>query len=449
MVSKLTLGRGFSCLLCLRDESFCVLTSTSSSLLGGFHSFFTFSLRLISFGVSLLFVFLVRFMATYICSSVAQIFVGKTKDTVPIQKALSSCSNILIPKGNFLTGPLNVSSNTIITLEGTLLGSTDLEDWPLVDWLPSYGRGRDKPGNISYFFGNSNSMIGPRYHPFIWAYKAVNVTINGSGEINGQSNSFWWEIKKKLNHTRPRLVEFEFAQHVRIEGIKLSYSPFWTLHIVYCDDVVVEGIEIYNPLGSPNTDGIDPDSSSNVLINNVDIRTSDDCISIKSGWKDAGYEFGRPSVNITVSNSRFHAGSGLAIGSETAGGVQNVLFANLTLYPLIVNAVRLKAAVGNGGIIKNVTYDNIYLEGVLVAFFANTCYECGSTPPPGVPATQIQDINVRNIKGYAGETAKIECTQDIPCMYWNFRDVDITSVLGWSCKYAGGTSGNVHPSPCF
>lgn len=275
------------------------------------------------------------------------------------------------------------------------------------------------------------------------------MTITGSGEINGQAEEFWWKIRHTLNHTRPRLVEFEFSEHVQLRDIKLSYSPFWTLHIVYCDDVVVDGIEIYNPLGSPNTDGIDPDSSSNVLINNVDIHTSDDCISVKSGWHEAGYKFGRPSVNITIANSRMHAGSGLAIGSETAGGVENILFTNLTLSPLVVNAVRLKAAVGNGGIIRNVTYANLYLEGVVVAFFADTCYECGSTPPPGVPFTHIEDVNVKNIKGYAGETAKISCTEDIPCLKWNFVDVDITSVIGWRCKHAGGTASHVHPKPCF
>ena len=102
-------------------------------------------------------------------------------------------------------------------------------------------------------------------------------------------------------------------------------SPFWNLHPVYCDNVIIKGVTITSTIPSPNTDGIDPDSCSNVIISNVTIDIGDDCIAVKSGMDGQGRRIGRPSENILIENSHMFRGhAGVAIGSDASGGVRNV-----------------------------------------------------------------------------------------------------------------------------
>ena len=98
----------------------------------------------------------------------------------------------------------------------------------------------------------------------------------------------------------PSLIEVMNCEQLRITNLTLRNSPFWTIHPVYCDDVVVADVNIFAPLDSPNTDGIDPDSCSNVLIERCYVESGDDGIAIKSGWDCFGQAVNRPTVNITI-----------------------------------------------------------------------------------------------------------------------------------------------------
>jgi polygalacturonase len=108
---------------------------------------------------------------------------------------------------------------------------------------------------------------------------------------------------------------------VRVEGVTIQNSPFWQLVPYYCDDVVIHNVRILAPYPSPNTDAVDPFSSSNVRIDHLYADTGDDNIAIKSGSIDSpgGDD---PSRNITISDCTFLHGHGLSIGSEIAGGAQ-------------------------------------------------------------------------------------------------------------------------------
>ena len=84
--------------------------------------------------------------------------------------------------------------------------------------------------------------------------------------------------------------------------LRMKDSPFWNNHFLDCDGVHVRGVTIEAPDDSPNTDGWDPDSATNVLIEDSSYRGGDDCIAIKSGWDCFGVAYGKPSANITVRN---------------------------------------------------------------------------------------------------------------------------------------------------
>ena len=156
----------------------------------------------------------------------------------------------------FLTGPFNLTSNLrlVVAPNTTLLGSTDLVEWPLIAPLASYGQGRDHPG--------------PRRVSLIHGFGLRNVTVTGGGTIDGQG-AFWWRRHRASEagspgaerFTRGHLVEFVRSQSVELSHLTLRNSPFWTVHPAFCSDVEVHHVAIHNPPDSPQTDGIDPDSS--------------------------------------------------------------------------------------------------------------------------------------------------------------------------------------------
>jgi polygalacturonase len=163
-------------------------------------------------------------------------------------------------------------------------------------------------------------------------------------------------------------------------------SPFWTIHPYVSTNVTISDIKVSNPPGAPNTDGLDIDSCNGVLVQNIEIDTSDDHIAIKSGRGAEGLAFNTPSQNIVVQHSTFGIGAGLAIGSETAGSVRNVTFSHLKL-SLSANLVRLKGCVSNGGTIENILYSDISLKGGYVAIFVRRSNSCLPSPTrvPNLP----------------------------------------------------------------
>ncbi len=122
---------------------------------------------------------------------------------------------------------------------------------------------------------------------------------------------------------RPRLVVFDHCIHVLVEGVTIQNSPMWQLVPYYSDDVTIRNVRLLAPANSPNTDAIDPFSSSNVRIDHVFADVGDDDIAIKSGAANSpGPD--QPSRDITITDCTFQHGHGLSVGSELAGGAQNI-----------------------------------------------------------------------------------------------------------------------------
>ena len=241
---------------------------------------------------------------------------GKTFDTASVQKCVGLVAGaagegrgvVLIPPGKYLLAPFNLTSHAVLRVEAgaTLIATDDEEHWPVVEKLPSYPRPVE----------NDDGMHG-RYVAFIGCFKCDNVTIDGGGEIDGQGFQWWLRSgrlpghKKTLKHTRGRLIEPMFSSSVVIRDITLRNSPFWTVHPYACSGVLVENVVIGAPVWSRNTDGIDPDSSTNVIIRNCTLSGGDDNVAIKSGKDEAGRAFGRPSANILVEDCKVLHGDGI------------------------------------------------------------------------------------------------------------------------------------------
>ena len=260
---------------------------------------------------------------------------------------------------------------------------------------------------------------------------------------------YWWRKydEGNLNKTRPRLIELSFSSHFLISQIQLKNSPFWTVHLYSSDHILIDNITINNPLIAPNADGIDVDSSSDVIIRNVFIETSDDHISLKSGENSEGFQFNRSTSNVIIENSNFGIGAGLAIGSETSGGISDVNFVNNSM-KLTGNGVRFKTCPHYGYPIENVKFDGLELTNGGIAIYVNENYEC-STENKTIPNGGFHYITIENMKGDVGEAGDFSCF-DGGCSYFLLENISLQSAIGFRCvNVTNSQSIDVSPPPCF
>ena len=311
---------------------------------------------------------------------------GITFDTEAIQKALDACSGtggtVEVPAGTYLTKPLLIGSKSTLLLDegSTLLGSTNYSDWMKVpgDWL--------------------EVKASSEFIPLIGGKDLSEVTLTGTGVIDGNGSLWWGEAEKarqkKSGFTlpRPNLIGILRCKNLKIENITLQNSPKFHLVPTECEGVLISHVTIRAPERAANTDAIDPSNCKDVVITRCLIDVGDDNVAIKSGKKVAGRDFG--CENIIVSDCAFLHGHGMSIGSETAGGVRNVSVRNCT-FENTENGIRIKSAPGKGGIVENISFDNISMKNVNPAITFTCFYEnnsAGDASLPGTPAADSEKI---------------------------------------------------------
>lgn len=333
---------------------------------------------------------------------------------------------------------------TLYLAKGAVIKAVqDSSNWPVIAPLPSYGRGRERPGG--------------RYISLIHGDGVHDVVITGeNGTIDGQGDA-WWNMWRTgtLKYTRPSLVEFVNSYNIIISNVMFLNSPFWNIHPVYCRNVVVRYVTILAPRDSPNTDGVDPDSSNNVCIEDSYISTGDDLVAVKSGWDEYGIAYGRCSYDITIRRiSGSSPFAGVAVGSEASGGVANVLAEHLNFYDMGVG-INIKTNIGRGGFIKNITVSNVYMEnsrkGLKIAGDAGD-HPDDKFDPNALPI--VKDITIKNIWGVNVQQAgSIYGLRDSPftgiCLSnINLRGATRPRSVPWTCSYVSGAASLVSPWPC-
>ncbi|PIN20793.1 hypothetical protein CDL12_06517 [Handroanthus impetiginosus] len=378
---------------------------------------------------------------------------GKTSNTAAFRKAMEYMegfkgrggAQLNIPPGRWLTGSFNLTSDFTLFLENGafLLGSQDPEEWPIIEPLPSYGRGREREGgrHISLIHGNS----------------LTNVVITGhNGTIDGQGK-MWWDLwwNKTLKHTRGHLVELINSHNILISNLTFLNSPFWTVHPVYSSNVVIRDMTILAPLNAPNTDGIDPDSSVNVCIEDCYIESGDDLVAVKSGWDHYGIAIAKPSTNITIRrvSGTTPTCSGIGIGSEMSGGIRDVLVEDLYVRDSAAG-VRIKTDKGRGGYITNITIRNVMMERVKVPIrFSRGANDHPDEKwdPKALP--KVRGISISNVTSLGSRKAPLlEGIEGAPFEDICMKDVSflgLPSSMRWNCEFVSGFSEGVSPMPCL
>lgn len=320
---------------------------------------------------------------------------GGTDWTEAFQRAIADVDTngggtLFVPAGVYVTRSIELVSNmTLYLCAGSELSFSDeIEKYEILD-------------------GEFEGIAGPMYKPLIYMSHRKNVSIKGEGTLNGNGRRWWEKIwDKTLVEARPCLIYFEYCENVKIEDVFLTMSPVWTVHPLYSKNVVVHGVTIVNPADSPNTDGINPDSCSNVRISDCYIDVGDDCIAIKAGVEETPNK--QVCENITITNcNMIHGHGGVVIGSEMSGGVRNVTVSNC-IFQDTDRGIRLKTRRRRGGFMEQLSFNNIIMDRVMCPFVFNLYYFCGKlgkepwvsdrAPAPvdeGTPA--IRNISISNM----------------------------------------------------
>ncbi len=365
---------------------------------------------------------------------------GTTKNTTAIQSAIDDCAKagggtVQLSGGVFVSGPIVLKSNVALDLAKgtTLFGSPDHADYP-----------------------KKTEFRAPGTQSLVSATNAENIAITGSGTIDGNGESWWEEARKTHNagvvgavDFRPRLVVFDHCKHVRIEGVTIQNSPSWQVVPYYTDDTVIRNVRILAPQHSPNTDAIDPFSSSNMIIDHVYADVGDDNIAIKSGIIDSpGPD--EPSTNITITDCEFMHGHGLSIGSEIAGGANNI-HAERIHFKGTDQGIRIKANRDRGNQVYNISFKDITMEDVKTSILISAYYP--KVLPEGevaaAPVTRLtpffHDISIENVNSVkSGVAGVIVGLPESPVKNVVLKNINIAAEKGMTIAYANVSATNLH-----
>ncbi len=323
---------------------------------------------------------------------------GRTDATAALRAAIEAChraggGRVVVPPGVFLTGPVHLKSNVDLHVsEGATLRFR-----------------RDPAAYLPVVLTRWEGVELMGYSPLVYAHGQTNVAVTGKGTLDGQADAgHWWPWKggghpesqkpdrDRLlqqaeagvpvgervygagHYLRPQFVQPYRCTNVLIEGVTITNAPMWVVHPVLSTNVTVRGVTIVS--AGPNNDGCDPDSSTDVLIEDATFDTGDDCIAIKSGRNADGRRLSAPSERIVVRGCRMRAGhGGVTIGSEVSGSVRDVFVERSSMSsPRLERGIRLKTNAMRGGTIENVFVRDVEIGEVGSAIDVDMLYEEGA-----------------------------------------------------------------------
>jgi polygalacturonase len=390
---------------------------------------------------------------------------GTTVNTKAIQAAIDKAAAnkkggvVVIPKGTFLSGAIFLKQgvNLLVEKDGVLKGTTNPDDYPQIQ---SRWEGTEEMYTAS--FVNAEGVTG--------------LTISGEGTIDGSGED--WVQKNPFRRPagprpagpaagapaptdpaavaaapmapqppqprpaaapgpprrgRPRLIGIQNSKDVTVTGLHLNNQAVWCLFVLYSQNVEINNVRITAEHNIPSSDGMDIDSSKHVHIDNVFIDDDDDCISIKSGKDADGLRVNRPAEDILIENSHFAYGQGgVAMGSETSGGIRNVTVLNCVFDSDNWAPIRFKTQPSRGGVVENITYKNITLHQTRQAFEMNMEWRMvGPRLPDSNPLPVVRNVKIINVNGDVKSVGAIHGLPGSPIQGITFENCHITADRGF------------------
>lgn len=287
---------------------------------------------------------------------------GKTMDTRSIQKAVDACAadgggTVTVPAGEYLTGTIRLKSDVTLYLSpgARLVGSPDIRDYAGIGYI------HNELGEVK---------------PLVWAMDAENVAIEGEGEIFFNGRAFMdystynvnlavevtadYDDRQKSEAVvkfleRPNQpVFFHNCTNVRLDGIRMTDAPCWTVTLSNCDRVRITSLLIDNHPQISNSDGIHISASRDVMISDCAIYAGDDCIAMTciTDWNGQ-------TENVIVSDCIFSSRSACVRVGHMASKVRNVVVSDVVM----TGSNRgIAVFAGREGRVENVSFDNIMMQ---------------------------------------------------------------------------------------
>ncbi len=348
---------------------------------------------------------------------------GVTDETASLQSCIDQAVGqgggmVVLGPGVHRTGPLRLGSGVELHLDA---GAT-------LSFIPDFSR---YPPVRTRWEGVECWAM----HPLLFSSGARDVALSGEGALDGNGPVWWDDLRairasgrtyperpfelelaslnkdyrnqasggggRETQFLRPPLVQFMECVGVRIEGVRLSSSPFWNTHLVYCRGVTVRGVLFKNPPNAPNTDGLDIDSCLDVTVEDCVFDVGDDCLCLKSGSGEDGVRVNKPTERVTVRDCTLLAGhGGVVIGSETAGGVRDVDISHCRFLGTD-RGLRIKTRRGRGGAVENIALRDCSMEGTLCPVVIN-CYYGPGGPSSDSPTFSVHPQEITPTTPYLG-----------------------------------------------
>lgn len=280
-------------------------------------------------------------------------------------------ATVYVPPGVWRTGPVFLKSDVFVHLpEGaTIKGVADRAAYGVLEAFGADGR----------LQASWEGVPARCYGSLFTAIDADRVVIAGKGVIDGAgAEGDWWEWPKETRDgaRRPRTVFANRCTQLKLAGLTVRNSPSWTIHPLDCAGAVFADLVIENPPDSPNTDGLNPESSTDIEIVGVRFSVGDDCIAIKAGkiWPDGTVP--APTRNVSVRYCFMERGhGGVVIGSEMSGSVTDVSVAFCTMRDTD-RGLRIKTRRGRGGAAARIVLSDCLMDGVKTPLSINSHYFC-------------------------------------------------------------------------
>lgn len=379
---------------------------------------------------------------------------NQQQNNIAIAKAISQASalgggRVLIPQGQWRCAKIHLQSYVELHLSkgAVLLFSPHPEDY-----LPAVQTSWE-------------GMECYNYSPLIYAFACSHIAITGQGKLQACMD-IWntWSDRPtphmqalaKLYHQaatnvpveqrnmvfkganlRPHFIQFNRCQHILLEEFTIENSPFWVIHPLLCEQVLIRNISV-KALGH-NCDGVDPEMTQNMLIEHCTFEQGDDALAIKAGRNHDGWRLNVPCKNIVMRHCQIkRAHLLMAIGSELSAGVENVLvddcqFDGLTDYHEAGNLLLIKTNERRGGFVRNIYMNNIsanHLAGALVCIETDVLYQWRDLVPTyEIRFTTIQDIFLTNIQAKSAKhLSRIQGQAKAPIKNVQLSNIQVTNV---------------------
>lgn len=337
---------------------------------------------------------------------------GKTLCTEAFAKAFDALSKkgggrLVVPQGVWYTGPIALRSHTELHLEnGAVIMFSDS--------LPLY-----RVISTVYEGGTREKCVSP-----ISAKGQTDIAITGQGIIDGCGDSWrplkrakvtewqWkqitsskgtfvnenlWEPSDNRSHLRPVMVSLQECKNIMLREVVIQNPPAWNLHILMCQDIIIDQVTLRSPSYGQNGDALDLESCRNVLVLNSTFDAGDDCICIKSGKNEEGRRRGKPTENVIIDGCTTYNGhGGFVIGSEMSGGARNILVRNCQFVGT-ANGLRFKSCRGRGGVVEDIFVRNISMANIESDAITFDLYYGEHSPSDPIPAVDETTPIFRNI----------------------------------------------------